>query len=151
MTFTKNNQIWLGKKHSPETIAKMRLAKTGKNNPMYGKETSAKQKNSVRHTILTQRSGENSNFWKGGIRKAQEKYHCTYMPSHPFAHYGGYVPTHRLIMEKKLGRYLQNEEVVHHIDGNIHNNKPENLAVMSKGQHIKLHRLQEKINNKVIT
>ena len=41
-------------------------------------------------------------------------------------------------MEKKLGRYLQKNEVVHHIDGNPRNNSPENLVVFQKNStHLK--------------
>ena len=49
---------------------------------------------------------------------------------------------HRIIMEKHLGRKLTNEEVVHHIDGNIHNNTIENLKLFSnKAAHTQHHKL----------
>lgn len=46
---------------------------------------------------------------------------------------------HRLIMEKRLGRKLTFNEVVHHIDGNSLNNEDDNLLLMSRSEHIKLH------------
>jgi len=46
---------------------------------------------------------------------------------------------HRIVAEKIIGRKLRSDEVVHHIDGNKHNNKPENLMIMSQSEHIKLH------------
>jgi hypothetical protein len=46
---------------------------------------------------------------------------------------------HKWVAELKLGRALQKGEVVHHIDGNKHNNSPENLAVMTQAEHCKLH------------
>lgn len=46
---------------------------------------------------------------------------------------------HRLIAERKLGRSLKPNEVVHHIDGNKYNNDPDNLCVMSRSEHAKLH------------
>lgn len=56
-----------------------------------------------------------------------------------------YVPEHRLIMEKKIGRKLTNEEIVHHIDGNRQNNNPENLMLLpNKREHGKLHWLLRK-------
>lgn len=49
--------------------------------------------------------------------------------------------THRLVAAEKLGRELRRGEVVHHIDGNILNNRPENLQVLaSQAEHINLHR-----------
>jgi hypothetical protein len=44
---------------------------------------------------------------------------------------------HRLVMEKKLGRYLLPTEVVDHIDGLTLHNAPENLRIFSKnGYHL---------------
>lgn len=48
---------------------------------------------------------------------------------------------HRLVAEEKIGRPLRNGEVVHHIDGDKHNNDPDNLAVMSQREHMLQHGL----------
>ena len=49
----------------------------------------------------------------------------------------GYAPTHRIVMHDKLGRDLEPGEVVHHIDGNIRNNDPDNLDLYpSNGEHL---------------
>lgn len=47
---------------------------------------------------------------------------------------------HRIVAEQKLGRSLRPGEIVHHIDGNFLNNDPDNLAVMTQSEHIRLHK-----------
>jgi uncharacterized protein YndB with AHSA1/START domain len=56
----------------------------------------------------------------------------------------GYVYEHRLVLAAALGRFLCTDEHVHHIDGDPLNNAPENLIVVTAGQHGKIHRLLDK-------
>ena len=49
---------------------------------------------------------------------------------------------HRVIMENHVGRKLKRFEVVHHKDGNIHNNAINNLELMSISNHSRLHSLK---------
>lgn len=46
---------------------------------------------------------------------------------------------HRIVAEEKLGRPLTRDEVVHHIDHDHLNNHPDNLAVVSRAEHMRLH------------
>jgi len=46
---------------------------------------------------------------------------------------------HRSAAEKKIGRPLRKNEVVHHKDGNKSNFRRSNLRVMSRSYHSKLH------------
>ena len=45
----------------------------------------------------------------------------------------------RLILEEKLGRKLQHNEQVHHIDENPLNNNPDNLKIKMLGEHQREH------------
>jgi len=53
---------------------------------------------------------------------------------------GRVIREHRHVMEEHLGRKLQPEEVVHHLDENPRNNKIENLVLRSRAQHVKDHK-----------
>lgn len=46
---------------------------------------------------------------------------------------------HRVVMEKFLERKLKKGEIVHHVDGNKHNNDIKNLKVMTQAEHAGLH------------
>lgn len=46
---------------------------------------------------------------------------------------------HRRVAEQMVGRPLQSDEIVHHIDHNKRNNAPENLKVLTRREHILEH------------
>lgn len=46
---------------------------------------------------------------------------------------------HRVVAERMLGRELTRNEVVHHVNGDKHDNRPENLEVMTRAQHVREH------------
>jgi hypothetical protein len=74
---------------------------------------------------------EEASHWLGG-KRIHKGYVLVYCPTHPRAGFSNppiYVKEHRLIMEQHIGRYLTDQEVVHHIDKNKTNNSIENLLL----------------------
>ena len=84
------------------------------------------------------RGYKNSN-WRGGKRIDKRAYVLIHTPYHPFCDSDGYVREHRLIMEKRIKRFLSSEEVVHHMNKNISDNRIENLSLMKRSDHNNLH------------
>lgn len=122
MSFKKNNIPWnKGKKHSDEMREKLKKA----------------------HRIL---KGEKSRHWKGGKSVNHDGYIRVYCPDHPNAR-GCYVFEHRIKMEKKLGRYLNSDEVVHHKNGIKDDNRLTNLVLMKKPDHDRLSLLERRKEN----
>lgn len=65
-------------------------------------------------------------------------YANVYDPENPMANNVGYVKEHRAVMALHLGRPLEDEEVVHHIDRDKLNNRIENLELFaSHSDHMK--------------
>lgn len=66
-------------------------------------------------------------------------YEYIYKPEHPNALKMGYVAKHRLVLEEKLGRYLDKSEVAHHINEDKLDNRPENIELMTFSKHSSFH------------
>lgn len=93
--------------------------------------------NLCRKCFLKTATAEKAGHWKGG-RKNNNGYVMIFSPQHPFSDQQGYVREHRLVIEKKLKRFLEKNEVVHHKNGVRNDNRITNLEILSKKQHDKL-------------
>jgi DNA-binding CsgD family transcriptional regulator len=80
------------------------------------------------------KKGQRSAAWKTGIRYTSGGYREVWVPKKQ-----KYVREHRYIMELHLGRPLQDDEHIHHINKNILDNRIENLQIMSPEEHGRHH------------
>lgn len=83
--------------------------------------------------------GEDSSHWKGGITYDSYGYTLIRKPDHPHS-FRGYVFEHRLVMEQHIDRYLEPEEIVHHINEIKTDNRIENLFLTNRIDHPKEHK-----------
>ena len=99
----------------------------------YGIEIN-KEKN---HSFI---SSANNKF---GTYITQDKdYLLIYSPNHPKANSRGYVRLHVILAEYYFDTTIEDGEVVHHVNGDRQDNRKENLVIMTKEEHDRLHREQ---------
>lgn len=102
--------------------------------------------------------GANNPAWKGGLVEHSRGYLYVHAPDHPFAS-NAYVFEHRLIMERWLrehrpksqyltglgnNKYLRQDIIVHHKNGDKKDNRLENLECMTQSEHMRHHRAEQK-------
>ena len=102
------------------------LPRTGRVNRFCTKTCSAKS-----------RVGALNPHWKGGVKLRGNDGRAFVKPDGPRT---PYVLRYRVVMERKLGRPLRDDEIVHHIDGDARNDDPSNLELMTQSDHARLHR-----------
>ena len=67
-----------------------------------------------------------------------------YAPQNPMAGKDGYAYRYRLVVSEKIGRPLLRTEVVHHLNGDPSDDRPENLTLAGgHGEHRRMHALVE--------
>lgn len=88
--------------------------------------------------------GENNPNWKRGSYVNASGYKMIKNYDHQRRDKNNYIQEHILIMEKYLGRSIDyDREECHHINGNKLDNRPENIQLMTKGQHSRLSRFED--------
>ena len=85
------------------------------------------------------RRGKRSSNWKGGRKVNIHGYVEIYKPEHQNADVSGYVKEHVFVMSEKIGRAILKGEVVHHKNEIRDDNRIENLRLMPRGDHARLH------------
>jgi IS30 family transposase len=113
----------------------------------YGIEYASSKSEAIKKSLAKRypggRWGENSSNWRGGKHQVGDYIMIT-QPKHPRATSGNRVFEHILVAEKTIGRYLSPNEVVHHKNGDKLDNRPENLEVLTRAQHIAMHQTSGK-------
>jgi len=81
-------------------------------------------------------SRENHYNWKNGTHKSRG-----YVMIRKYIFCDKKINRSRLVMEKKLGRFLKPEEIVHHINRIKDDDRPENLKLfLNHSEHARFHK-----------
>ena len=78
------------------------------------------------------RRAENNGYWRGG--KSSAGGYVLIRTAHKSGA-GAYTPEHRMVWEQAHGKSIPKGWVVHHLNGVKDDNRPENLAAMSRHYH----------------
>lgn len=117
--------------------------------------TPSRAKNCSRSCAVQNRNfyGSANPKWRGGRIALADGRVAIYAPDHPNAClFGGtHILEYRLIAEQKIGRFLTGDEIVHHINGIITDNNPDNLEIMTQSEHARLHAHRDLGNGRFIS
>ena len=128
-------------KLSKNEFAKIKISEKAKARPslMKNKKISEITKEKISQSHLKKGIGHK--------KKRTDGYVAIYFPDHPKSSKEGYIMEHDLVMECNIGRWLKNNEIVHHINHIRNDNRIENLKLLTKSEHARLHMI-ERYNEK---
>ena len=96
------------------------------------------------------RLGKQSANWRGGRVVTKSGHVWRHAPGDPHAMPSGYALEHRMVLAKKIGRTLDSFEVVHHLNGDPADNRPDNLALLpSQSVHMTIHNRERRVRTGV--
>lgn len=108
--------------------------KKGVECPHYGKPMSEEWRKHM--AAVWKSNGDKKRIYR---KKHSQGYILVYIPDHPCADKCGYVLEHRIVIENYIGRTLCDAEIVHHRNGKKDDNRLENLELVSRAEHAKIH------------
>lgn len=104
----------------------------------------------VKHKLATVNKGRKRVFseeWRAHISEGRKRYWDKRAKGYDI--HNGYIRLsrgsdcgkleHVAIMEQSIGRRIRKDEVVHHINGNRSDNRIENLQLMNRAEHCRIH------------
>lgn len=109
--------------------------RTGADCPKYGKPVSEEWRKKM--AAVWKSNGDRLRVHR---KKHTQGYILIYVPDHPCADKCGYVLEHRIVYENHIGRILCDTEIVHHKNGKKDDNRLENLELVSRAEHAKIHK-----------
>jgi hypothetical protein len=113
---------------------------------------------SITHTAKTRKG----NPWNKGVKQAPRKVGNTFINNNGYVEVwigkhtkedkvGGYYREHKLLKELQIGRLLNDNDIIHHVDGNKTNNSVDNLVVCAGHyEHRKLHGQLERVTMELV-
>ncbi|MEK2534368.1 HNH endonuclease signature motif containing protein [Tetragenococcus halophilus] len=119
----------------PKKVYEKNCTQCGKAFTTYGEETRCCSEE-CRHLRFSHRKG----------KKKDVKGNNTYVSTKKLS-FGRKVRMHRAIVEQSIGRKLSPDEHVHHKNRNKRDNRIENLEVIDKTEHLKIHNKKGRTKN----